>query len=493
MPANSCIAGRAGFLLVGGDARFYLFLAVGVSLACVLHTVYMEKYVVGTSKEYDYSFGDLHAHMSSFEVPVRKWGCHRNETPLIFVHIGKAGGGSIRLRFATAALDFDRDPDEWRESGEDNHYYPLPNGQKAKFCNSKNKNHRYGPQGHGPTYEGLLPCNGTTPIGMALACPNAYERPFCLGCKPNGHTCHTVYTGHNHMGAEFHWLPAAYLQNWWNERAHGLLLRMAKSSQLTVTRDSLATLKQGFQALSPTDGTMWCHEGSSRRPLLEDSIVKNYATCGAPLAARIDSVFHELYASADYSPLYASLPVHRVVMVREPWSWLLSKFFWHSNLRWRVDEKGQTRRIYCNDLSDIGYSKQFFLEYLSYLCGDDCEQRLDRGLMTIQQAEIQAANNLRNSFSVVGLLHETDIFFDMVSARIAYVNMSLQSSDQEEQKHSSVSEDSLLCSHIYKTPQFRDRFREVVPLIRTLERLYQLAVHVNREQQKELQECTREN
>lgn len=40
--------------------------------------------------------------------PIRSWGCQRrNETPFIYVHIGKAGGGHVRARIAASALNYE--------------------------------------------------------------------------------------------------------------------------------------------------------------------------------------------------------------------------------------------------------------------------------------------------------------------------------------------------------------------------------------------------
>ena len=38
----------------------------------------------------------------------------------------------------------------------------------------------------------------------------------------------------------------------------------------------------------------------------------------------------------------------------------------------------------------------------------------DNNLITIAGIEAQAGDNLRNAFSVVGLLHESESFYDMV-------------------------------------------------------------------------------
>ena len=425
---------------------------------------------------------------------IRRWGCHRNETPAIYVHIGKAGGGQVRTRFAAAALDFNRE--NWRVGDEDNHYYPLPGGEKAKFCNSQNRNHRYADtQWSRKTYEGNLPCNASTPLGMVLACPNAYqEKKFaCPGCRPNREDCHTVYVGHNLMGSEFHWLPAKYLQRWWNATGKKLLETADGNSNGT----SLTMLDQGFEALIPSAGPYWCPWRQIHRPRWETGIEGLHGLCGAPLAALSDSAFRQLYDSADYSPFYASLPLHRVVLLRDPWTWIVSKLFWHrSKTKW-IDSNGRMRSIHCHNLSHIqlpkstmgGWADQHLFRYLSYLCGDDCEQRLERGLMTIGEAEVQAANNLRHSFSVVGLLEDIQTFYNMVTARIAYLNMSLNPEVQGELHSSKRSKESITCSRIYQNRKFQEAFREAVPLMSVMERLYKLAVEVNTFQQQDLNEC----
>lgn len=453
------------------------------------------------SMQDDHEYDEYHSYTyKTSSLDIRKWGCHRNETPLIYVHIGKAGGGQVRARFAAAALDFDRD--NWRTSTVDKHYYPLPKGEKAKFCNSKNRNHRYiDTRWSVKTYEGNNPCNATTPLGMALACPSAYGPPndFCPGCDPKHKNCHTVYVSHNQMGSEFHWLPSLYLEDWWNHMGRRLLLSDRPSS---APSSNLTIFDQGVKALSraKNKGAVWCPWDGSRRPRTHREIADKYYTCGAPLAAKMDSAFHQVYSSADYSPFYASLPLHRVVLVRDPWTWIMSKFFWHKENQFYMNETtGQKRGIHCRDLSMVeypesprgGWANLYLLTYLAYLCGDDCEQRLEAGLMTIEEAEIQAANNLRYSFSVVGLLEETDTFFDMVSSRIAYVNMSLNPHIEGGRHSAKKSKLSIHCSKLYQTQAFQMRFRRAVPLMNTTERLYQLAVQVNRAQQDELNQCTR--
>ncbi len=422
---------------------------------------------------------------------IRRWGCRRNETPLIFVHIGKAGGGQIRARFAAATLHFDPSV-KWTQSDQFDHYFPLPGDEKARFCNSKNRNHRYDDSEWSPkTYEGNLPCNATTPLGNALACPNAFaeRRHTCRGCSPTGKNCHTVYVGHNLMGSEFHWLPAMFLQKWWNDTGQALFTKSHP--------ESMATLNQGFEALLPSSGAKWCSWKNVHRPIWEEGIKAHHKMCGAPLAAIMDAAFHQQYNKADYSPWYASLPLHRVILMRDPWTWLVSKFFWHEEMQKYTDSQGREQNLQCNDLSRVnevvsprgGWANTYLLTYLVYLCGDDCEQRLEKGLMTVQEAEIQATGNLRSSFSVVGILEDTKTFLAMVSARIAYVNMSLNP-DIEGSRHGSKRvQESIGCNKIFKEPSFQTKFRKAVPLVTTLERLYHLAMLVNRVQQEELKEC----
>jgi hypothetical protein len=297
------------------------------------------------------------------------------------------------------------------------------------------------------------------------------------------------------MGSEFHWLPTKYLQKWWNATGKRLLL----TADGTKIGSSLTVLDQGFEALIPKEGPFWCPWGLLHRPGWEMGIRAFHKKCGIPLATMFDAAFRQVYESSNYSPFYASLPLHRVVLLRDPWTWIVSKLFWHrSKTKW-IDSNGRMRSIHCHNLSHIqlpkstmgGWANQHLFRYLSYLCGDDCEQRLERGLMTIGEAEVQAANNLRHSFSVVGLLEDTQAFYDMVTARIAYLNMSLNPEVQGGRHSTKISPESIICSQYFQNnTNFREAFREAVPLMGVMERLYQLAVEVNAFQQRELDECT---
>jgi hypothetical protein len=73
---------------------------------------------------------------------------------------------------------------------------------------------------------------------------------------------------------------------------------------------------------------------------------------------------------------------------------------------------------------EIGWMRGWALEYIFYLCGEDCVVRFHGGISDLADIENQAEENLRRSFAVVGLLNETDIFFDMIDARVQYLNTS---------------------------------------------------------------------
>ena len=78
-----------------------------------------------------------------------------------------------------------------------------------------------------------------------------------------------------------------------------------------------------------------CQDG----PLRPNSYIKQYITCIRPKAIAADKSIQQFilgdssgsdsdYVNINYGPVYASLPVLRVTMLWEPFSWLKSKFFW---------------------------------------------------------------------------------------------------------------------------------------------------------------------
>jgi hypothetical protein len=426
---------------------------------------------------------------------IRKWGCHRNETPLIFVHVGKAGGGMVRARFAGSALNYGHR--EWHTPEKDNHFYPVSAAHNASFCNSKNKNHRVPESNLWPkTFEGNAPCSATTPIGLALACPEAsLERSKCLGCNDlTSEHCHTVYVGHNNMGSELHWLPPKYLEKWWQSTEWYTKMEELKDNH---------TPRFPFHQLTPKK-KKWCRKQKKPRPDHGGDFAKVYDQCSVPLAAQFDDQFERFWSQQsstnqptimNYSPIYASLPVHRATMLREPYSWLVSKFFWHSRDMERNPETNKQLRCWDietaskSSLTNPGWAYLDVMHYIGYLCGDDCSIRLERGLLTLEELEAQTESNLRNAFSVVGLLNETNQFYDMVTKRIAYVDMALHPHVIGKVHTSKGTRMALKCKEMFANVTFQEEFKAQLPVLAVLDRLYKVGVEVNRFQREELRQC----
>lgn len=437
---------------------------------------------------------------------IRKWGCHRTEAPLIFVHIGKSGGGTIRARFAASAENYTRSAKDWRHPNRDHHFYPiLSKGQdgterifNGRFCNSKNRHFRMSEMKsfHQQGYEGLHDCQATTPIGRSVGCPSFWFRhDNCDGCKhmdaPN---CNTVYVGHNYLGNELHWLPAPMLQNWWMQQWSPFFA----NSEFDTGMNSISVGSRN---------PIWCPLRNRTRTIRRRDVLggprvqKLHDICTRVLSSRMDTLFHSSWKEhnlthTNYAPFYASLPVHRTVLLREPFSWLLSRFFWTKDFRanYTCDDVFNATHLDPESiaLADNGWMYQLALEHLYYLCGEDCMNRYEKGLMNLRDIEDQAEANLRHSFSVVGLLNESRSFFDMMTTRIQYVNMSLNRHVHGDRHSASIwnIKEYTRCSKLYsKNETFRQTLRDASPFLAALERLYNVGVEVNRFQQKELQQC----
>ena len=235
--------------------------------------------------------------------------------------------------------------------------------------------------------------------------------------------------------------------------------------------------------------------------------------------------------------MYASLPVHRITMLRDPWSWVVSKFFWHrlykvvpsSTSSWVASAAAFNNKLSCelvnypivahdamvkkkkskkdsihhriinplpppvdplNTKRQLGWCEQFSLLYLIKLCGNDCLVRYENGLITLDEIEDQVESNLRHGFSVVGLLNETETFYDMITDRIQYINMTYNPEVVGDDHATSKSEENKQCKTLFTTDeQFRTRVRTMVPAFAALERIYHVGITVNRYQQDELQRC----
>jgi hypothetical protein len=400
---------------------------------------------------------------------IRKWGCHRMETPLIFVHIGKAGGGTTRARFAAAAHNYNRT--HWYMTQDDQHFYPSVN---ASFCTSQYHTWKTPTRLGDESFEGNLPCSATTPIGMALGCPEALAADKrCRGCQDlSSKQCRVVYMGHNSIGSELHWLSPHYLRKWW---------RTSTFANLTID----------WRVAYP-EPYIWClGRRRHHRPMYERRYRELYDQCSVPISNYWDEKVQEYWTNRssiegddpiplNYAPIYASMPLQRVTLLREPWSWLVSKFFWHHDLD--TDEE-------CDDFEYAKeWAHQYVIQYAMYLCGDDCAIRLELGRMTMEEIWIQSESNLRRSFSVVGLLNESSTFYEMISTRVGYLDMN-RNPHVNGDRHTGRNKKTRYCHALFLQEDFRVKFRIRIPAVMLLERLYQVAEEVNRFQLKELTRC----
>lgn len=393
------------------------------------------------------------------------------------------------MRFAAGALNYTKA--NWR--GRDGSFYPVGPNVSAYFCNSGHRN----ANPSGISFEGTIACHATTPIGKAIACREPPPvGPSCReGCDPTSDTCRQVYVGHNFLGSEMHWLPQRYLSDWWDANWH-------RSSH------DEDPIRQWFRSIAP-DNDDWCHYVPTQKnqpaksyavPVSEEQYDDLYPKCSFPLILAADHEaskwmlahqYGENHANGDakyidWSPIYASLPFLRTVIVREPFSWFISKFFWHAV------------QLRCHDISNAakaserawsGWANGMAEQYIMQLCGEDCLARSILGVGSLGQMEKQAESNLRQSFAVVGLSNETDMFYDMVTARVSYMNLSLNLHVMGDRHGSGGGAEAERCKRLYQNASFQEHMMEASPAIAALVRLYKVAVEVNGIQKEELSEC----
>ena len=511
------------------------------------------------------------------------------------MHIGKAGGGSVRARFAAAAWQYHRGNDGWKDNHDKDAYYTVdvenenddeddkdasqqPQQQhRAYFCDSAMKNYRTHRAVR--TFEGTRTCAASTPLGHAIACPSILQhvQDFCLACHVNDLHCHRVYTGHNYLGNELHWLPPRYLSRWWKSLVSkprqgvsvvapetGPSNNNKNEEQVSSSSSSLfsyhAQLLQAFDLIYENN-TQWCPHLGMARLATEDEFEMYYENCSIPLGRTIDQLAlqwrmaqtemdtsttntitvtnatpdwptrlaHLDPAHHQWGPLYASLPVLRTTLVRDPFAWLLSKFFWHSqNLHhscanvtaatlWRNNNHHRNINILERGDHDPapGWAHRTARTFILQLCGEDCQIRWEQvttalgANFTSRQEELllqsftrQADYNLRHSFVVVGVSDDIGSFYDMVSRRVQYLDLSRNLHVQGERHRSGASRK---CKALYygdddnkpyhtnhNKPSLSDFRRQMIrasPAIAALWRLYQTALRVNAFQKQELESC----
>eukprot|EP00977_Amphora_coffeiformis_P017098 scaffold5479_cov199-Amphora_coffeaeformis.AAC.37 len=460
--------------------------------------------------------------------------------PLIFVHVGKSGGGSVRARFAASALNYTRGQ-KWADSKDRNAYYAIPSAtdlqsnanativeDRGYFCSSRLK--RFSLFNNTKSFEGRnLPCAATTPLGQAVACPGPSNHfNNCGGCKVTDSTCHRIYAGHNRYGNEIHWLPPAYLTQWMNNTTVNLSVE----------------LKQFLQSIHP-QSQEWCELYNRKRPKSRTEYHAMYQNCSLPLAKRVDAaaqgwirqqqqqlgqdsalstslhadladlwnhpVLPEMDHSINWGPLYASLPVLRTTVIREPFSWILSKFYWH-----KMNTMHQCKNVsaaafheetkHIASIVDVGsdiapgWAHRLALSLILHLCGEDCIARWEHATsvlgakgftpqhekVLVQSFVRQADYNLRHGMAVVGLNEDIKAFYDMVTTRVSYVDMSRNPHVHGSAHPSSATHD---CKRHYQTIEFQQSLLQASSTIRAIVGLYDTAKRVNAFQKNEMLSC----
>lgn len=120
----------------------------------------------------------------------------------------------------------------------------------------------------------------------------------------------------------------------------------------------------------------------------------------------------------------------------------------------------------------------------------DCFARYAGGTATLEDLERQAEGNLRHAFAVVGLLEETATFYDMITARVGYMDTSLNPDVTGGTHQSRTNPDIAICKTMFADPAVQETIVRMCPELASLYRLYQVAVEVNRFQLDELQSCS---
>ena len=139
--------------------------------------------------------------------------------------------------------------------------------------------------------------------------------------------------------------------------------------------------------------------------------------------------------------------------------------------------------------SGPGWMKRYTMHYIAFLCGEDCLVRYEMGIGNLQQMENQAASNLRQSFAVVGLLQETDAFYEMLTTRVAYMDTSRNLHVHGNKHQSGTERENLRCKQKFAEPSFQQKLINASPEVAALDRLYKVALEVNRFQMEELKQC----
>ena len=364
-------------------------------------------------------------------------------------------------------------------------------------------------------------------------------------------TCHMVTSGHVSIGDELSWLPPKYLRRWWkqwttklmmnashnatsdcssssysNQNADCMSIIAAQSISLDSNRTDIMT--QYFKSIQPQE--IWCDKYRMQRPRpfrKSDYGGQLYKFCNRKIQQEVDALADSIFFNPsvkdnkssgtigikDWSPVYASMPVLRVTMLREPFSWLMSKYAWHHHSLFRPSDPPSTiPPVICDDVKlathnitssgtdkffeeiekvSPGFARRMPLEHLLKLCGSDCRSRYYFGRITLEEIEQQVTNNLRTSFAVVGLLEEESLFFEMVSARVGYMDTTLNPEVLGQHHPSPKGRRYQRCRNLYSKPSFQLKMLKASPELAVLWRVYRVAKEVNRDQLRDLRSCSK--
>ena len=85
-----------------------------------------------------------------------------------------------------------------------------------------------------------------------------------------------------------------------------------------------------------------------------------------------------------------------------------------------------------------------------------------------------------------------DTFYEMITARVQYLDTSLNTNVKGNKHSTGSSEETERCRVRFQEPEFQATLLERSPELRALNRLYQVGKEVNRFQLEELRECSPE-
>ena len=344
--------------------------------------------------------------------------------------------------------------------------------------------------------------------------------PNCPKNAALGEGCHEVYAGHNTFGADIAWLPTRLLMQWWQTlvdepsleptsvaekvmRGLGGLIPTdsgGSNHQLEGCGPAPGTRSGKFRVPENNSGCARAVDAAALQLLNPDGIPHTSGLAGRlATIRRVEDSTRGPRSIISWAPTYASLPVLRVVLMRDPFPFAVSKFFWGERGDWPAD---------CQSAGCPGgaaWIEEISIEVILMLCGPDCYPRYHAALesdggpggrlpaQALLGFEQQAADNLRTAFAVVGLVNETGAFYQMLSTRVAYLNIGTESA-KTAPAHSHKSSIILpgphkQCTAAFKDPEFQRRVVRENSAFAALQRLYHVAVEVNRFQQRELAQC----